>query len=450
MKTRIKNCFLFVLIFAVFPACEDVVYENDLRNVPIYLTYSELRSAVVKTTPGKLEDPGKIYFKDGYIFINEEMKGIHVIDNRDPESPEKVAFINIPGNMDMAIKNNTLYADSYVDLVAIDISDINNPVEVSRVEKVFPYTIPQLKEENLLIAKIDEDKGVVIDWNIDYAKIEVERREYPIYYGGWYNRYSNYYLEYAYSDLAMAANSSSSSSQNISGYSSSGVQGASFGVGGSMARFGLSGDYLYTVDHEEFNIFNVSDDKNPVLEKEREAGSDIETMFIHDGHMFLGTMTGMLVYSLQEAENPVLINEYSHIRSCDPVVVQNHIAYITLRGGSVCGRSQSQLDILSLSNNYKSETIMYSYPMSEPYGLGIDDEILFVCDGQDGLRIFDASDLALIGQREIARFDDIKAFDVIPFNDYLFMIGDDGFYQYAYSDLQNIYNVSCIPVDHEN
>ena len=40
--------------------------------------------------------------------------------------------------------------------------------------------------------------------------------------------------------------------------------------------------------------------------------------------------------------------------------------------------------------------------------------------------------------------------DVIPFEDYLFMIGDDGFYQYDYSDLQNIQQISFIPVKKED
>jgi uncharacterized secreted protein with C-terminal beta-propeller domain len=84
--------------------------------------------------------------------------------------------------------------------------------------------------------------------------------------------------------------------------------------------------------------------------------------------------------------------------------------------------------------------------MREPYGLGIDDEILFVCDGKDGLLVYEASDLATIPQKKIAHFPNIDAYDVIPFQDYLFMIGDDGFYQYDYSNLQNVYEVSFIPV----
>lgn len=443
MKTKnIKWFGILLMIFSIL-GCKDVIYENDLRNVPVYMTYNELRSAVKQEAPRSLVNPGKIYFKDGFIFINEELKGIHVIDNRDPYNPVNTAFIEIPGNIDMAIKNDVLYADSYIDMVAIDISDMTNPKEVERITEVFPYTVPEVKDASLLMAEVDEKKGVVVDWKIDYARLQVERKSYPIYRSGWYSE--KMYLDAAYSNFASAA----SSSQRISGYTSS-TQGNSFGIGGSMARFGLNGNYLYTVDAEQFHIFNVENSEKPVLASEKEAGLDIETMFIHDGHLFLGTMTGMLVFSLADPKNPVQINSYSHVRSCDPVVVQNHIAYVTLRGGNECGRTVSKLDILKLSSDYKNATLQHSYTMKEPYGLGIDDEILFVCDGKDGLLVYDASDLALIGSRKIAQFAEIDAFDVIPFNDFLFMIGKDGFYQYDYSDLQEIQQISHIPVQKYN
>jgi hypothetical protein len=42
--------------------------------------------------------------------------------------------------VDIAIKGNILFADSYIDLVAIDISDIKKPVEVD----AFPISFPKL------------------------------------------------------------------------------------------------------------------------------------------------------------------------------------------------------------------------------------------------------------------------------------------------------------------
>src|SRR4030095_10457884 len=98
---------------------------------PVYLTFDDLRNSVKPMAAMDLKDIGKIYYKSPYIFINEINKGIHVIDNTDPSSPQNIAFINIPGNIDMAVKDNILYADSYTDLVAIDINNTSAVNEVS-------------------------------------------------------------------------------------------------------------------------------------------------------------------------------------------------------------------------------------------------------------------------------------------------------------------------------
>ena len=63
-----------------------------------------------------------------YIFLNEVNKGVHIIDNSNPAKPSIKAFINIPGNVDIAVKGSTLYADLFADLVVVDIS---NPLDAA-------------------------------------------------------------------------------------------------------------------------------------------------------------------------------------------------------------------------------------------------------------------------------------------------------------------------------
>ena len=82
--------------------------------------------------------------------------------------------------------------------------------------------------------------------------------------------------------------------------------------------------------------------------------------------------------------------------------------------------------------------------MDNPYGLGISGDILFVCDGTSGLKVFDASDPLLIIEHQLARFPGIQAYDVIPLGKSLLMIGSDGFYQYDYSDVKSIRQISVI------
>jgi hypothetical protein len=427
MKT-IRNIFAFIILMAVSNACMDEYTEVFTANSPIYMSYEDLRDAVNLKVARQLENPGKIYFKDDYIFINEELKGIHIIDNRNPENPENIGFIEVPGNADIAIKNNTLYADSYVDLVAIDISDVNNPKEVSRVEDIFPYTTPPYNED-YRVAKVDEEKGVVIDWEIKKVRQEMEYHYYPVYY-----RFAE--VDYAMSD---------------GGFSGGAVQnGSTFGIGGSMARFGLYSDYLYAVDHSTLYMFDVNDDENPHSIGKQNVGWDVETMFIYDGHMFFGTQSGMRIFNLDVATVPEYVGEFWHVTSCDPVVVSDGYAYVTLRGGNQCGSNVNRLDVLQLSSDYKNTTLLQSYPLNGPYGLGVDDDILFVCDGDAGLKVYDVTDKHHIDDHMIARFSNINTYDVIPVNGYLFMIGDDGFYQYDYSNLNDIRQVSFIPVKENN
>jgi hypothetical protein len=87
-------------------------------------------------------NPGKIYLKGQYIYIVEKYKGVHIIDNYNRTNPVNKQFIKIPGCIDVAIKNYTLFADNAVDLVAIDITDIENVKVTSRTKEAFPEIIP--------------------------------------------------------------------------------------------------------------------------------------------------------------------------------------------------------------------------------------------------------------------------------------------------------------------
>ena len=428
MKTLQNILLLFILVVG-FTSCMDEYTEEFTANKPIYLSYEDLRISVKYSDARELVNPGKIYFKDDLIFINEEFEGVHIINNANPADPQNIGFIEIPGNVDIAVKNNTLYADSYIDLVAIDISDISNPTEVNRVKSVFPYTLPPYDEEHR-VADVDEEKGVVVGWEVTRVRQEMEYHYYPVYRWG-------YYEDYMLTDAAMS---------NSGGM----AKGSTFGIGGSMARFGLYDDYLYVVDQTNLNIFDVKTDGQPMDIGKQYVGWNVETMFMYDDHMFLGTQSGMLVFSLEVPTVPSYVSDFWHVTSCDPVVIADGYAYITLRGGTTCGSTVNRLDVLELSGNYTNNTLLASYPMNGPYGLGIDDDVLFVCDGDAGLKVYDATDKTQIDDHLIAVFPGINTYDVIPVNGYLFMIGDDGFYLYDYSDLNNIQKIGEIPVFRED
>ena len=418
---------LLVIILAINSACTDKVFETFMANEPVYLSYEDLRSAVKMTTAREMNNPGKIYFKDQYIFINEKMKGVHVYDVSDPANPQNKGFIEIPGNVDIAIKDNILYADSYIDIVSIDVSSFASIKETGRVKKIFPYTLPTY-DTKYPLAKLDETKGVVTGWEVKSVRQELEQRYYPTYY-----RYESMSMDKAYL-----------SNGGITG--SSGTSGSTYGVGGSMARFGLYESFLYIVNQNSLLTFKLNSNSEVTLLNTEYVNWNVETIFITDKHLFLGTQNGMIVKSLEVPERPSHNGSFSHMTACDPVVIKGNLAFITLKGGNTCRGTLNQLDVVRMSNGYSKFELLKSYPMYGPQGLGIDDDILFVCDGDAGLKIYNVADPLAITQNLIKSFPSINAYDVIPTNNYLFMIGEKGFMLYDYSNIQDIKQIGIIPV----
>ena len=413
---------LAILMIMSMISCKDssVIYRKYTANVPQYMSYDEMRKPVKSTSGYAIQTAGKIYIQGNYLFVNEKYKGIHVFDNSNPASPVNLAFLNIPGNVDLTVKGNYLYADNYVDLIVLDISNLYAPVEVARIKDIFPYTIPETSE-SYPIYNIDQKEGVIVGWQIKDVTEEVENNGIsPNYY---YDKGAGIYM--------------------LS--TTSGVPTHTVGIGGSMARFIINGDQFYGLNQSNMQVIDISDPLNPTAGTKIEMFRMVETVFIDSTNLFIGTQTGMLIYDITQPATPVYKSEYNHFQSCDPVVVQDNYAYVTLREGNRCGNWQNVMEVIDLKD-IMSPVLVKSYSMSEPYGLGIDNKTLFVCDGQAGLKIYDASDPLRIDINLIKQYDNLKALDVIPFNNVLILIAEDGIYQYNYSDLQNIKQLSKISI----
>ena len=173
-----RNIILFVALGLIINSCQDKTLQTFMANVPVYMSYEELRTPLTISGGKELIHPGKIYFKDQFVYINEYQQGIHVVDLSDPENPTPKAFIEIPGNVDMAIRNNVLFADSYVDLLLIDISNPLLPQEINRIEKLFEYVIPPYDEQYPL-DEIDQEKGVIITYDVKEITREIHHNPYP-------------------------------------------------------------------------------------------------------------------------------------------------------------------------------------------------------------------------------------------------------------------------------
>ncbi len=393
------------------------VYRTTVAEV---IGKEQLKSGIENQAAREIENPGKIYAIGNYLLINEVKKGLHIIDNTNPSSPRNLAFFKIPGVIDMAVKDNILYADNYTDLVAFDISDVTSIREVGRLENMFVNgTADGVTWYYNAYNKTITD----FSWKIITQKVKTGCGEQPITWGG------GIYYD-SFNSGAMGAGGTA------------GPAGIS-GQGGSMARFTIYDDYLYAATHTDLLVFNITNQQQPDSVNKVNLGWGIETIFPYENKLFIGSNTGMYIFDNSDPSKPVRMSLFQHVRACDPVVVEGTKAYVTLRNG-MCGLAPNRLDVVDVSNISQPKLIK-SYEMENPHGLSINNKNLMICEGPYGLKSFDASDDYNIKLNQHIK--NIDAFDVIPIsNTLLIMIGKDGLYQYDYSDPKNLRQLSHIKV----
>lgn len=189
------------------------------------------------------------------------------------------------------------------------------------------------------------------------------------------------------------------------------------GAGGSLARFAIVGNYLYTVDAHYLHIYDMTDPAKPVSKGDLYAGFDIETIFPYKDKLYLGASNGMYVYSVTDPAKPVKDGSITHLRACDPVVSNDSVSYVTLRNtGTGCGSSKNVLNIYDIKNP-KEPKLVTEIGMTSPHGLGTKQNALYICEAANGLVVFDlANPYNPVRKKD---FKDESYYDVIPYGDVL-------------------------------
>lgn len=414
-----KKSSLFCLIALFMMACSDTIeeYITYEKQTPIFVTVAEFRNKPIGAeAPHALKDVGKIYTYNQYLFVNERGKGIHIIDNSNPSAPIQIKFLNIVGNVDMAVRNGILYADCVVDLVRFDVTNPAQPIFLSREVNVLPNLYPEfnLGVEYVVVGVIKE--------------IIKEKRNFSTR-GGF--RFGGMYSASSSSDASF----SPSNSPNV------------VGKGGSMARFAIVNDYLYAVTQSSIITFNVAQESVQRLGTfNLSAGGIVETIFPYNNNLFIGCTNGMYILGLSNPASPQQLSFVGHFPSCDPVVVEGNYAYITLRVGTNCQNATNELQVYDITNLQSPQRVK-TYPMILPHGLGIQNNTLFICEGKHGLKVFDASNKQEIDKNLKQHINNVHAYDVIPMGNVLMMIGENGLFQYSISNSKTLQLLSSLRVN---
>jgi len=416
----LRQLFPFACVLLFQSCMKETVKSTYTSFEPVYKNKSTVLQDIKSGPSQQLKNTGKLVLYGHYIFLNELNKGVHIIDNTNPSSPKNIAFINIPGNIDLTLKDNMLYADIYTDMVTIDVTDPHNAVLKKVTGSVFPERIYSAGSSLAL-----DSTKYIVDWVKHETSVESEvtRNRNFVLLGQWMD------------EVAFASMNSNA------------VKSSTSGIGGSMARFTVVGNYLYTVGQSSLSTFNVTDPGEPVKENVLTPGWNIETIYPLNGKLFIGSQTGMFIYDISNPSLPVWMSSFTHACFNDPVIANDKYAFVTLRARTEqapCrfGSPQTnELDIIDISN-IAFPTLVKIYDMEEPQGESLDGNHLFLCDGKGGLKVYNVTDVENIHLMKV--FSDINPFDVIAYNGIAIVVAKEGIFQYDYSDINNISKISTI------
>ncbi len=383
---------------------------------PVYKPMADLRQVKIEA-PKPVTANGKIFLKDNFIYLNEINKGFHVIDNSNPAAPKNIAFVNVPGCIDISAKGNYLLADNYIDLVIFDIS---NPAAIqlaARKENALPY-----RQYNYGFYD-DSAKGIIVQFDKSELPQSADCNENRNW---WVNRGIFFTLSQSLSVSALPVKSNGGTGQ-----------------AGSLSRFALLNDYLYVANRYSLSVINVSNAVQPVLYPAVSTFDEVETIYPFKNVLLLGSPNGMRIFSLANPAQPAYVSGLSHWRGCDPVAAENNTAYVTLRGGSPCGGNSNQLDVIDITDIARP-LLIKTYPMQNPYGLSAYNNTLGICDGKAGFKLYAAAQANNL--QLLSSLSTIQAFDVIMNDTVALLVADDGLYQYNIANKSTPVLLSKIPV----
>lgn len=209
---------------------------------------------------------------------------------------------------------------------------------------------------------------------------------------------------------------------------------SSTGVGGSLSKFTIVGNFLYAVDNHFLYTYNISNAANPVKTNSSELNFDVETIYPFNNRLFIGTRTGLYIYSIDTPSVPSKIAEARHARSCDPVVANDSIAFVTLKGNSNCGPAESGLYVHDIKNIFQP-VLIKTFSLSNPEGLGLKGSTLYICCNNDGLKVLNVTQPA--NPVVIRTLTGAYFIDVIPYGNLLICYVSTGIMLYDITNPTN-------------
>jgi hypothetical protein len=223
------------------------------------------------------------------------------------------------------------------------------------------------------------------------------------------------------------------------------------GKSGSITRFAIFQHYMYVLNLNEVQTYDIQDREHPVLIHRLATDYGLETITIYDNTVFLGSVSALYILDISNPAAPVIQSQSDRLTDigfsgCDPVVVKDNYAYSTIKVvQNACGNVSSQSALVVYDISDKSAPVVVGiYQLSIPNGLGYSGRYLFVCDeGADQLLVFDIENPELITLTDysVAITDPI---DLIVDGQRLIVSAKTDFHIFDISDITHVHQIAQI------
>ncbi|MFN5415709.1 MAG: LVIVD repeat-containing protein [Flavobacteriia bacterium] len=361
-----KNLFYFSALVILFASCIKTKGEISMtydKATAVYGSLDSIRQLPLLIKKQELIKPKNFYIGSDFVLVSESNKGIHIYDNTDMQNPQRMSFIQLPFLRDFYVKDNFLYVANVYDFLKIDITNVYDPILVSRAENVFWEPLENDKGQQLLGFKYETatDKFEV---NSTEAK-EIKKA-------------GKLHLDFLKEVIPVSQIPSTFAGGNSHSK-------------GTLNRIAAEFGFVYVIEDDVMHV--ISNDASFSQVSTLKIDATTETIYGTENRLFLGSMTSMTIYNADNPSAPVEISSLAHEESCDPVLPRGEVAYYTLRSvdNEGChGGGENTLNLVDISNE-NNPIELKSIEMLSPYGLCMANNYLFVGEGQNGLTIFDAS-----------------------------------------------------------
>lgn len=307
------------------------------------------------------DNAGKIAMEANRLYIVVPYHGFAIYDVSNTRTPREIRFVELEGIVDIALRGEFIFANQYQDLILLKVP-LDPKVAVKEIKR----------QANVFPSRAENRPGIAYSYEN-------------------FDAYKSY----------LADNPAASPAPSAS-------------VNGSMSCLALAGDYIYAVDGQEVKTYIAKPTHPEVLSRTNNINMNneqLETVWTDGANrLYVGSQMGLHIVDITDRAQPRLLGSYRHQRSCDPVVVAGNIAYSTQRDGRDCAGGVNQLDVVNIADPFRPTRIR-NYPLTNPHGLAVQGTLLMICDGRDGLKIFDASNPS--GVKQIGHVPGLATYDVL-------------------------------------